>query len=162
MGYNIYVKKVTDDDSAKLDLEKEFPGFNFMRFNNFEEIGESKSLIVEEYADSIESRVYAPTTQVNSNGNFTMSALLFKGFRVEETNKDTSAYDTPMKLMYHLRNKFTEMGKLTIWDSVRDVRQDAVFTGKVTVDDSFNSGDKDDRCLVVKFEFKKIKNVQIQ
>lgn len=76
--YNHYMQRVDVNNPQTINIENEFPGLLYMKAEGLYDIGKSKNIYTEEYADSDRRRFYLPDDKnyANESTKITMHFLI--------------------------------------------------------------------------------------
>ena len=122
--YTHYMQRVDIENQPTYDIEEQFSGLLYMKADGMNDIGKSKNVYTETYADSDRLRVYLP-----NNGNYTNEATkITMHFLVvgEEAQRQAT-----------LRNfyNYIREGVHRYWDDARNLEFDFVVQDEIKVSD---------------------------
>ena len=103
--YTHYMKRIDVNNASTYDIESHFSGLRYMKAEGMNDIGKTKNIYTEAYADSDRLRVHLPSTSIN-----------------DYTNEAT-------KITMH----FLIIGKY--WDDARNLEFDFIVTDEIKVSD---------------------------
>ena len=122
--YNHYMIRVDIPSQNVIDIEEEFKGLLYERADGLYNIGKSKNIYTEEYADSDRKRVFLPP-----DGNYT-----YEGTEITMTfivvGNATQRNDTIQKFSDYIRK-----GVHRYWDTARNREFDFVVKNEIKVGD---------------------------
>lgn len=123
--YTHYMERVDVTDSlGQIDIEEHFVGLLYMRAEGMNDVGKSKNIYTEGYADSDRLRVYVPT-----NGEYTNDATkITMHFLV--VGDEASRQATILAFESYLRE-----GVHRYWDTARNLEFDFVVQDEIKVSD---------------------------
>jgi hypothetical protein len=112
------------DSLGQIDIEEKFSGLLYMRAEGMNDIGKSKNVYTETYADSDRLRVYLP-----NNGNYTNEATkITMHFLV--VGNEASRQATIRSFEDYVRE-----GTHRYWDTARNLEFDFIVTDEIKVSD---------------------------
>lgn len=123
--YTHYMERVDVTDSlGQIDIEEQFSGLLYMRAEGMNDIGKSKNIYTEGYADSDRLRVYLP-----NDGNYTNEAtkitMLFLVVG-DEASRQATILDF---------EAYVKEGIHRYWDTARNLEFDFVVQDEIKVSD---------------------------
>lgn len=122
--YTHYMKRVDIANQLAYDIENHFVGLLYMRAEGMNDIGKSKNVYTETYADSDRLRVYLPNDGVYTNEatKITMHFLL--------VGDENSRQSTLLAFENYVRE-----GIHRYWDTARNMEFDFIVTDEIKVSD---------------------------
>ena len=123
--YTHYMERVDVTDSlGQIDIEEHFVGLLYMRAEGMNDVGKSKNIYTEGYADSDRLRVYVPTNgeYTNDETKITMHFLV--------VGDEASRQATILDFESYLRE-----GVHRYWDTARNLEFDFVVQDEIKVSD---------------------------
>lgn len=107
--YNHYMQRIDIPSQNPIDIEEEFVGLLYMQADGINDIGKSKNVYTEEYADSDRKRYYLPPdgNYANEGTKITMKFLVI-GTPKERQNTIDKFYD------------YIRKGVHLYWDTARN------------------------------------------
>lgn len=122
--YNHYMKRVDVVGATTYDIEEQFDGLLYMRAEGMNDIGKSKNIYTETYADSDRLRVYLPNDGVYTN-EATKITMHFLVVGDEASRQSTIlAFETYVREGIH-----------RYWDTARNLEFDFVVQDEIKVSD---------------------------
>jgi hypothetical protein len=112
------------DSLGQIDIEEHFVGLLYMRAEGMNDVGKSKNIYTEGYADSDRLRVYVPT-----NGEYTNDATKIT-MRFLVVGDEASRQATIQAFESYLRE-----GVHRYWDTARNLEFDFVVQDEIKVSD---------------------------
>lgn len=122
--YNHYMQRIDVDGQTIYDIEEKFTNVRYMKATGINNIGKTKNIYTEEYADSDRKRVYMPPdgNYTNDGTEITMTFLIIGDAETRQTALDD--------FINYLR-----IGVHRYWDDARNREFDFVITDEITVSD---------------------------
>lgn len=122
--YTHYMQRVDIDNQPSYDIEEQFSGLLYMRAEGMNDIGKSKNVYTETYADSDRLRVYLPNEGVYTNEatKITMHFLV------------VGDADTREAVIRSFENYVRE-GIHCYWDDARNLEFDFIVQDEIKVSD---------------------------
>lgn len=128
--YSHRMQRIDDVDHNEIDIEDEFDGLRYLKASGLNDIGASKNIYIEEYADSDRKRVYIPP-----GGNYAN-----EGTKVKMTfiviGTQTQRQETLSNFLDYIRK-----GVHRYWDTARNREFDFVVTDEINVSEEKWHGD---------------------
>lgn len=122
--YTHYMKRIDIESQPTYDIEEQFGGLLYMRAEGMNDIGKSKNIYTETYADSDNLRVFLPNDNVYTNEatKITMHFLV--------VGADTSRQTTIRNFRDYVRE-----GIHRYWDDARNLEFDFIVQDEIKVSD---------------------------
>lgn len=120
--YNHYMQRVDINNQQFKNLENDFPGLLYMRAEGLYDIGKSKNIYTEEYADSDRKRFYLPDDKnyANESTKITMHFLIVGDAKRRQA--------TLQSFLDYVR-----VGVHRYWDDARNREFDFIVTDEIKV-----------------------------
>lgn len=120
--YNHYMQRIDLDGFNEINVEDEFAGLLYMKAEGLNDIGKSKNIYTEEYADSDRMRVYLPVDYANEATKITMHFLIVGDAEQRHVT---------------LRNfaDYLRFGVHRYWDDARNLEFDFIVQDEIKVSD---------------------------
>jgi len=124
--YTHYMKRIDVNDASTYDIESHFTGLRYMKAEGMNDIGKTKNIYTEAYADSDRLRVHIPSASINGYTNeatkITMHFLIIG---------DASLRQTTLKNFID----YLRLGIHRYWDDARNLEFDFIVTDEIKVSD---------------------------
>lgn len=122
--YTHYMQRVDIDNQPSYDIEEHFSGMLYMRAEGMNDIGKSKNVYTETYADSDRLRVYLPNDGVYTNDatKITMHFLV------------VGDADTRQGIIDDFY-EYVRIGVHRYWDDARNLEFDFIVQDEIKVSD---------------------------
>ena len=122
--YNHYMQRIDITGQIPIDIEEYFPGLLYEQAEGINDIGKSKNVYTEEYADSDRTRYYLPADNnyANEGTKITMKFLIV-GNPVERQNTIDNFYN------------YVRKGVHRYWDTARKREFDFVVQDEIKQSD---------------------------
>lgn len=122
--YTHYMQRVDIQNQPTYDIEEQFSGLLYMKADGMNDIGKSKNVYTETYADSDRLRVHLPNDGVYTN-EATKITMHFLVVGDAETRQNTIAefYD------------YVRVGVHRYWDDARNLEFDFIVQDEIKVSD---------------------------
>lgn len=120
--YHHYMQRVDINNEGRKDLENDFPGLLYMKADGLYDIGKSKNIYTEEYADSDRKRFYLPedNNYANEGTKITMHFLIVGDAESRQT--------TLQNFLDYVR-----IGVHRYWDTARQREFDFIVTDEIKI-----------------------------
>lgn len=122
--YTHYMQRVDIENQPTYDIEEQFSGLLYMKADGMNDIGKSKNVYTETYADSDRLRVHLPNDGVYTN-DATKITMHFLVVGDAETRQSTIAS------FY----EYVRVGIHRYWDDARNLEFDFVVQDEIKVSD---------------------------
>lgn len=130
--YTHWMQRVDVANDEPIDIEEAFPNIRYMKAEGLNDIGKSKNIYTEEYADSDQKRLYLPDgdtdNYTNESTTITMSFLAI-GDAATRQQTLQSFFD------------YIRVGVHRYWDDARNRVFDFIVTGEIKIGDEKWHGD---------------------
>ena len=122
--YTHYMQRVDIENQPSYDIEEQFSGLLYMRAEGMNDIGKSKNVYTETYADSDSLRVYLPNDGVYTNDatKITMHFLVIGDAETRQGIID-DFYE------------YVRIGVHSYWDDARNLEFDFIVQDEIKVSD---------------------------
>lgn len=121
--YTHYMKRIDEQDTlGEIDIEEQFVGLLYMKTDGMNDIGKSKNVYTETYADSDSLRVFLPNDgkYANEATKITMHFLIV-GSEAQRQTTLSNFYE------------YVRVGVHRYWDDARNLEFDFVVTDEIKV-----------------------------
>lgn len=120
----VWLNESGEPDGNPIDIEQSFPGLLYMKADGMNNIGKSKNVYTEGYADSDRLRVYLPNDGVYTNEatKITMHFLVVG----DEASREETIQDF---------QNYVRVGVHRYWDDARNLEFDFIVQDEIKVSD---------------------------